>query len=405
MKTKKDQVLVIDACQFSPSYNYCLLDSLARLDCSIIYATTKFAHDKTIYPENVRICQCFFLLARLVGMFSSAGSLRRFLRAVEYPFDWIYLLVYILLNNIRIVHFMWVVTPRADIYIVKLLKLLNRRIVYTAHNPFPHDHKQSDIDPYCRLYRETDKIIVLTEYSRKEILGKTAVSTDSIITIPHGDYESLFSQTGFNRELYDRVKKKAGSRRIITFLGGIRPYKGLDYFLEAIPLIRERSSDYFFLIAGSVVAAGGQEAWMDKLEQLGSDDVWADIRYIPMEDFKAYLELTDVLVQPYITASQSGNTIMAYTAGKPVISTDVGGLGEMTEHGKTGYVVPPRNAKAIAEAVRQCFENNQYEYMSAEAEKVAREKYCWTLIAGNTKKVYDSMATHFKGAAGNLNNG
>ena len=383
--------MVIDACQFSPPYNYSLLDALAKQGDEIVYATTEFAHGRSPEPENVKTCWCFFLLARLMAKISSAGRLRRVLRAIEYPFDWLYLLAYILIRDIRIVHYMWVVTPAFDVFMMKLLKQLNRKIVYTAHNPFPHDHKERDIESYCRVYRQADQIIALTEYSRNEILQKVQDVENSVHVIPHGDYEVLFSRAGFNQALFDDVKRKAGNRHIVSFLGSIRPYKGLDFFIQAIPLIRSQSSNYFFLIGGSVITSGGKEEWLEKTGQLGGDDICIDIRFLPTENFKAYLELTEVLVQPYISASQSGNTVMAYAAGKPVISTDVGGLGEMTEDGKTGYVIAPQNPQAIAEAVIKCFEGDNYPRMSQQARRVARETYSWKTIAEQTRKIYITL--------------
>lgn len=392
MKNEKEHpVLVIDACQFSPPYNYCLLDALGKQHADVVYATTEFAHGDSPYPEDVKVCRCFFLLARCAGRLSSSGRLRRLLRAIEYPFDWLYLLFYIVIRNIRIIHFMWVVTPAFDVLLMRLLKRLNRKIVYTAHNPFPHDHKDGDVEKYCRIYRQVDRVITLTEYSRSEIIKKVPDAAKSIVVIPHGDYETLFSQAGFNQELFNEVKQRAGTRHIISFLGGIRPYKGLDFFIKAIPKIRSKSSNYFFLIGGSVIASGGKEEWLRKINQIDQGDIWMDIRFIPTEDFKAYLALTDVLVQPYISASQSGNTVMAYSAGKPVISTNVGGLGEMTEDDKTGYVIAPEDSQAIADAVVKCFEGDRYRLMSEQARRAARERYSWTLIAQKTLNVYTSF--------------
>ena len=113
---------------------------------------------------------------------------------------------------------------------------------------------------------------------------------------------------------------------------------------------------------------------------------------MPVEDVKAYLSVIDVLVQPYISASQSGNTVMAYAAGVPVISTNVGGLGEMTENGKTGYVIAPGDPEAIADALGKCFEGDNYEKMSRNARLAAAEQFNWEKIAEQTAAVYRRFA-------------
>lgn len=384
----KTTYLVIDVCQFSANYNYCLLEALAKKGERIIYATTKFAHDEIPNPPDVQVFYCFFYLARLARMVTSSGPVRRLLRAIEYPLDIFVLLVYVLVKRIKVIHFIWVVSPWLDYLVIRLFKLMGCRVVYTAHNPFPHEHKAGDIRKYCRIYQSADHVIALTNYTRNEILADCGLLPEKISVIPHGDYEALFSRYGCNDDLIRQVRQKAKGRKIIAFLGNIRPYKGLEVFIEALPLIEQQVPESFFLVAGSILI-GDRKALEENLARsCPQNDLWTDFRFLPIEDVKAYLSITDVLIQPYISASQSGNTVMAYAAGVPVISTDAGGLGEMTEDGKTGYVVAAKDPKAIALAVKKCFEADNYRKLSDNARQAAAEQYSWEHIAGQTADVY-----------------
>jgi glycosyltransferase involved in cell wall biosynthesis len=151
--------------------------------------------------------------------------------------------------------------------------------------------------------------------------------------------------------------------------------------------------DSFFLVAGSVLV-GDKKSWEEKLARsCKPDDLWVDIRFVPVEDLKAYLSVIDVLVQPYISASQSGNTVMAYAAGVPVISTNVGGLAEMTENGKTGYIIAPGDPEAIADALGKCFKGDNYEKMSHNVRRAATEQFNWEKIAEQTAAVYRQAIT------------
>jgi len=387
----KQTYLVIDACQFSANYNYCLLDALAKKGERIVYATTKFAHGHIPSPPDVTVFRCFFFLARLAGTATSSGSVRRFLRAIEYPLNLLFLLAYVLIKRIKIVHFIWIVSPWLDHRLIRLLQLAGCHVIYTAHNPFPHEPKAGDIRKYVGIYQRVDHVIALTSFTRNEIMAHCGISSEKISVLPHGDYEALFSRYGCNDNLANNVRQKAGDRKIIAFLGHIRPYKGLEVFVNAFGLIKQRMPDSFFLIAGSVLV-GNKKNWEEKLARnCKPDDLWADIRFVPVEDIKAYLSVIDVLVQPYISASQSGNTVMAYAAGVPVISTDVGGLGEMTEDGKTGYVIPAGSPEAIADALGKCFEGDNYEKMSHNARRAAAEQFNWEKIAEQTAAVYRQL--------------
>jgi glycosyltransferase involved in cell wall biosynthesis len=384
----KQTYLVIDACQFSANYNYCLLDALAKKGESIVYAATKFAHGHIPDPPDVTVFRCFFFLARLAGRLTSSGPVRRFLRAIEYPLNLLILLAYALIKRIKVVHFIWIVSPRLDYWLIRLLQLKGCRVIYTAHNPFPHEPKAGDIQKYCRIYKKVDHVIALTKYTRNEITIHCGIPYEKISVLPHGDYEALFSRYDLNNNLAKEVRQKVGDRKIIAFLGHIRPYKGLEIFVDAFGLIKQRMPGSFFLIAGSVLV-GNKKDWEEKLaESCKFEDLWTDLRFVPVEDIKAYLSVIDVLVQPYISASQSGNTVMAYVAGVPVISTNVGGLAEMTEDGKTGYVIAPGDPEAIADAVSKCFKNDNYEKMSQNVRRAAVEQFSWEKIAEQTAALY-----------------
>jgi hypothetical protein len=116
----KQTYLVIDACQFSANYNYCLLEALAKKGERIVYATTKFAHGHIPSPPDVTIFRCFFFLARLAGMVTSSGPVRRFLRAIEYPLNLFFLLTYVLIKRIKVIHFIWIVSPCLDYRFIRL---------------------------------------------------------------------------------------------------------------------------------------------------------------------------------------------------------------------------------------------------------------------------------------------
>ncbi|MBI3786666.1 MAG: glycosyltransferase, partial [Ignavibacteriales bacterium] len=92
-----------------------------------------------------------------------------------------------------------------------------------------------------------------------------------------------------------------------------------------------------------------------------------------------YFSACDVVVLPYISATQSGIVQIAYQFDKPVIATNVGGLAEVVLDGKTGYIVPPEQPQALASAVIQFYEERrETEFVSNV--KAEKKKYSWEAL-------------------------
>jgi glycosyltransferase involved in cell wall biosynthesis len=78
-------------------------------------------------------------------------------------------------------------------------------------------------------------------------------------------------------------------------------------------------------------------------------------KYVPDEEVAALMQAVDVVVLPYHTATQSATVQVAFGHGKPVITTDVGGLAEAVRHNGTGLIVPPGDPQQLAEAIDRFF--------------------------------------------------
>jgi glycosyltransferase involved in cell wall biosynthesis len=66
-----------------------------------------------------------------------------------------------------------------------------------------------------------------------------------------------------------------------------------------------------------------------------------------------------VVVLPYVEATQSGVIPIAYALERPVIATTVGGLPELVEHGRTGFLVEPRDERALARRIVELLQNRR----------------------------------------------
>jgi glycosyltransferase involved in cell wall biosynthesis len=140
---------------------------------------------------------------------------------------------------------------------------------------------------------------------------------------------------------------------VMLFFGFVRQYKGLEYLLRAMPEVL-RNVQVKLLIVGEFWE--DKEPYLKTIEELElQGDVVVVDRYVPNEEVGLYFSAADVVVLPYVDATQSAIVSLAYAFGKPVITTHVGGLPEVVRNGETGLVVPPRDDKALAEAIVRFF--------------------------------------------------
>jgi glycosyltransferase involved in cell wall biosynthesis len=89
-----------------------------------------------------------------------------------------------------------------------------------------------------------------------------------------------------------------------------------------------------------------------------------------------YFSAADIVVQPYISATQSAIAQIAYFFSSPVIATSVGALPEVIINEKSGLIVPPNNPKALADAIVRFYEENMEQKLMAGASE-ERKKYTW----------------------------
>ena len=162
-------------------------------------------------------------------------------------------------------------------------------------------------------------------------------------------------------------------RPLLLFCGLVRPYKGLDVLLEAMALLQRPAH---LLVAGEFWQ-GGQTSYQAQIERLGLTNCVSIIdEYLPDELLAACIDRANVVVLPYRSATQSAVVQTAFGRGKPVITTNVGGLAEAVEDGRTGLVVPPENPTALAHAIERYFEEG-LEVVFSEQVRGGNGRFAW----------------------------
>ncbi len=207
-----------------------------------------------------------------------------------------------------------------------------------------------------------------------------------MIYTPHPLYDIFGKIVG--RELAIQRLKLDSQFRYLLFFGFIRDYKGLDWLLEAFGDEKLRRFPVKLIIAGEFYTSSEKYLQIIREKDL-TDHVILRTDFIADLDVANYFGAADMVVQPYKSATQSGVTQIAFHYNKPMLVTDVGGLGEIIPHGKVGYVVKP-GPEAITEAIFDFYQNNRGEFFTDNVIR-EKEKFSWGTMIETIDIVYDKI--------------
>ncbi|MDE6319212.1 MAG: glycosyltransferase [Lachnospiraceae bacterium] len=247
-----------------------------------------------------------------------------------------------------------------------------QNVVFVCHNVFPHERFPLDRFLTRLALNNGSHFIVHAAEEAKE-LEKIKPDPDYVVT-PHPTYNAFC----FEKMSKGQAQKKldiASDEKILLFFGYVREYKGLKYLFRAMPAICKADDKVRLWVVGEFGA--DREEYRGLIEELEiAEYVRVVDSYTPDREVEQYFAAADLVVVPYVSATQSGIVQIAYGFTKPVIVTEVGGLPDVVEDGRTGYVVKPESPEAIAEAALKFFREEQAECMRGNIEKEAY-RFSW----------------------------
>ena len=231
-------------------------------------------------------------------------------------------------------------------------KELKSKILFITENVISHEARWIDGFLTRMGLKHADRFLALS---------KSVVETLTPMTKGRKIYRSelpVFGHYSKDEQLdIAAEKEKLGFERdatVLLFFGYVRKYKGLDILIEAFAEMEERYPDYRLLIAGEFY--DNPQPYLQLIKKLGvTHKVKVINKFIPNEQVAAYFTLSEVVVLPYRSATQSGILNIACGYEKPVVITNVGGLSEFVEDGKTGIFVPTADKFEIVKGIERYF--------------------------------------------------
>ncbi len=232
------------------------------------------------------------------------------------------------------------------------------KVIALTDNIIPHEPRFGDRQLTQYFVNSVDGFLVMSKSVKEEIRQFSIAKPVRYVPHPlYDNYGALVEKRAALQHLGLTEKVK-----YLLFFGFIRDYKGLDLLLNAMADDRIRKLNLKLIVAGEYY---GNRAFYENLIRSKGIENQVILRtsFIPHDDVKYFFGAADLVVQPYKTATQSGISQLAYHFEKPMLVTNVGGLPEIVEHGKVGYVVEVQ-VKAISDAIADFFENERQEELT-----------------------------------------
>lgn len=244
---------------------------------------------------------------------------------------------------------------------------------YLIHNLDFHE-KWLFADSMTRYaLQPADGYITLSDVSATaltRLVSNTKVRTN--IQLWHPPFEKVINASVIVEQHADAAKPKCNMTML--FFGFIKPYKGLDILLEALPAVLSVYPQLKLIIAGDVY--GDKNFYTDKIKANRlSEAVECHFEYIKDDELAGYFERCDVCVLPYRSATQSGVVQMAFAYYKPVIATRVGGISETVKDGINGLLCEPGSHQALADAIIDFYRQSDFSHY---AQAIARDNQCYS---------------------------
>jgi glycosyltransferase involved in cell wall biosynthesis len=248
------------------------------------------------------------------------------------------------------------------------------KVICIADNIIPHEKRPGD-DLFTRYFlKPIDGFITM---SQKVLNDLKPLSNKPAQFINHPLYDN-FGNALPQHEALQHLKLDP-NRRWMLFFGFIRPYKGLKLLLEAMHLLKTNGwlekEKISLLIAGEFYDDPAPYHQLIEQYQL-QNNINLHTDFIPDSEVRYYFSAANRVVQPYLQATQSGVTPLAYHFNVPMLVTRVGALADLVPPA-IGEVAEP-NAESVAEHIQRLFERDTKSMQEA----IEREKgqYAWSNI-------------------------
>ncbi len=341
-----------------------------------------------VNPAKVN-CDCRKLISLIPkSLQNSENIVKRGFKAFEGAINYLYLILYLLLHKVDVLHFQWL--PFLEICSVeknflRIIKIISpkTKIILTIHNLYPHNSSDAKKKAYKqrfgKIQRYIDNFILHLEISRKEFCKDFSIDDARTCVIPHG----IFVPKGITIEPHKR-----GEKLNLIMYGNQSYYKGTDILVDALNLLPKDCQDKVHTVIVGKIAPDYYEPLKKKTECL--DVEWIP-EFVPDDVLYNKIAESDVIVIPYREISQSGVLLLALSFKRTIIASDLPSFKETLSELVDVMFFESKKPESLEKILEREICRDEYSVTQIELIDDVVQRYSWQKIASKYKHVYNKF--------------
>jgi len=247
--------------------------------------------------------------------------------------------------------------------------------------PFQYKHLYTVLPPVLKMLFRNAKFLVANSTGLRK-MAQDVFPEFQIEVIPNGLDTHRFTN-GNARVPAEKVR--------ILFVSRLIKRKGLQFLIDAIPEVRKQVK-YPFAI--KVVGDGPDEKTLTtQIDQLGVGEYFRFYGYVEHGKLPEYYLNADIFVLPSLAEGMPNVVLEAMGSGLPIVATNVPGSEELVKDGENGFVLPPRDSQALAQALITLINQRALREEMGRCSKKIAQGYTWDIVIEKYIALYQHMVS------------
>lgn len=240
--------------------------------------------------------------------------------------------------------------PDMNFYSCLAGKLIRVPVLATYHGMVDMKKSLKGLLKYFTVGTTATKIVSVSNYLNEELSGLVGFGPHKIVTIYNGiDFDE--SDPFSNKADVEKKKRELGlgdAEFLVGMVANLRKAKGYEYFIRSAAIVKHSCPSVKFIVIGEE----DKEIKRRLNEEIAELDLSHQVHFLGFrKDVATILKMLDVFALSSVSEGFSLVTVEAMACGRPVVATEAGALKEIVTDGKTGFLVPPRDDRALAERI------------------------------------------------------